>query len=230
MNPPQSPADAPFADVPDPLGAPGELPALPERVSSRRPTRAELRARSRWALGIAAAWLAAGIAWIGVREDLQLVSPFFFAALVVAPALLALLSLGVAFAAGRLGLGARVGMLAAVALLPHVVLLALVPLLGPAVPGGPLGTPHEILPCFVVTLGFAFLPLAVAAVALRRTFVVVARWKSALVGSAAGLAAAGLVNLHCDRVGAPHVLLGHLAAAVVVALLGTVLLGRITRA
>jgi hypothetical protein len=230
MNPQQRPVEAPFGDVPDPLGAQGAAPHLPERPPGTRLTRAELRVRGRLALAIAAIWLSAGLGWFGVRGDLALVSAGGLLLLVVAPVLLAVLCLALALSGGRLGIGARLWLLVAVATLPQVFLLSVVPLLGPAAPGGPPGTTAETILCFGITLAFGFVPVLAAAFALRRAFAAASRWRSALVGSAAGFMAAALINLHCDRVGELHVMLGHLGAAVALTLLGGVLLARATRA
>src|SRR5262249_52999733 len=123
-----------------------------------------------------------------------------------------------------------VALIGTVAILPPLMLLAAVIATAPAVPGGNPGAPIEIAYCFNVTLGFALLPMLAAGVALRRSFVGLAGWRSALVGSAAGLAGAALVNLHCDRVGALHIALGHIGAAVAIALVGAFVLAQATKA
>lgn len=229
MSPPPRPAELPFADVPDPLAA-SEGPVAPaEPLPKSRPTRVDRRLRARLAMAVSLAWFALNLGWFGVRGDLSHVGASSLVVLVIAPLPFALLGLGVAGAAGRLGLGPRASVVVAVTLLPLFVLLLAVPLLGPATPGGPLGTPAETLLCFGVTLGFAIVPVLAAAFALGRSFVASARWRSALLGSAAGLASAALINLHCDRVGVAHVVLGHLAAAVAITLIAAVLLSRATR-
>jgi hypothetical protein len=181
-------------------------------------------------LVLAVAWLAAELGWFGVRGDLEHVSLAYLVTLVVAPLAAAVLCLAVALSSGRLGVGARVGLIALVALVPPFAFLAVVFLVSPGVTSGSPGdSPAAISTCFSLTLSFALLPLVAAGVALRRTFVGLARWRSALVGSAAGLAAAALVNLHCDSVGITHVAIGHLGAAVAIVLLGALALAQATR-
>jgi hypothetical protein len=227
MSPPRDHDDLPFADIPDP-GATTALAPSPVRPPTERPTRAELRGRARAALVLAVAWLGVEIAWFGVRGDLGRLPTTYLVGMVWAPLAAAALSLTLALSRGRSGLGARAwSIIGATVGTQGALLLAILALPAPA---GLPGTPVETAYCFNVTLGFALLPMLAAGVALRRAFVALSGWRSALVGTAAGLAGAALVNLHCDRVGVTHLVLGHLGAAVAVTVVGAVLLSRVTRA
>jgi hypothetical protein len=231
MSSPSRPPDpAPYGDIPEPFGTALPVAGAPVRLPRHRPTRGELRNRARLALVLALGWLASELAWFGVRGDIRQVPLAYLLGMVAAPIGAAALCLVVALSAGRLGIARRVGVIAAAAVLPPLALLAGVVLLSPAVSSGPPGAPIEIAYCFNVTLGFALLPMLAAGVALRRTFVGLARFRSALVGSAAGLAGAALVNLHCDRVGILHIAFGHVGAAVAIALAGAFILAHVTRA
>ncbi len=222
---PTSPqSEAVFDEVPDPLaGVPA--PRLPDvRAPSRRPTRGDLARRGRLAFVLSIGWMGAELAWFGLRGDLAHVSGRYLLLMVGAPLVTAILCIAAALSHGRLGLGARIGVLFAVATLPLVAMVGAVLVTSPAVPDGTPGTLGESAYCFNTTLGFASLPLLAAAFALRHAFVSRAVWRSAALGVGAGLAAVGLVNLHCDRVGALHLMVGHVGALFVIALAGAALL------
>jgi hypothetical protein len=213
MSPPND--DLPFADIPDPAAS-LELGPSPVRPPPERPTRAEMRTRGRAALALAVAWLAAELAWFGARGDFSRLPGSYLIAMVWAPLAAAALSLMLALARGKRGVGARASHVAAATVGVQGALLLAILAFSHAIPD--------------VTLGFALLPMLAAGIALRRAFVALSGWRSALVGASAGLAGTALVNLHCDRVGVTHLVLGHLGAAVVVTIVGAVLLSRATRA
>ena len=66
--------------------------------------------------------------------------------------------------------------------------------------------------------------------ALRNTFVTRAVWRSALVGAGAGLIVAATSMLRCPLSGAWHNTFSHAGAVVASAILGALVLSRITRA
>jgi hypothetical protein len=150
--------------------------------------------------------------------------------MVWAPLAAAGLSLVLALARGKRGVGTRASHVAAATVGAQGALLLAILVFAHAIPDGPPGNALDTAYCFNVTLGFALLPMLAAGIALRRAFVALSGWRSALVGASAGLAGTALVNLHCDRVGVTHLVLGHLGAAVAVTLVGAVLLSRATRA
>jgi hypothetical protein len=84
--------------------------------------------------------------------------------------------------------------------------------------------------CFDLTAVWAAGPLLGAALALRGAFAVGARWRSALLGTAIGLFAGAVMNLHCPNVAPLHMLFGHGLAVVAATLVGAFVLTYRTRA
>jgi hypothetical protein len=81
-----------------------------------------------------------------------------------------------------------------------------------------------------MAVAWTILPLLLAGFALRTTFVGGAGWRSAVLGTGAGLLAAATITLHCPVSGSFHVGLGHGGAILASALLGALVLSRVTRA
>lgn len=221
--PPRNPKERlPFADVPDPLAAAGSVEefALPALEASREsgPTRAELRRRWSFSLGFCAVWLLAQILVFGVRKAWSELPAGYFVPLVMVPLLAAGLSLGLARAGGRLGLGLRassLGVWGAFALLLPVALgFGLTP------PAAMTGTFRNHLVCVLMVLGWSAPPLVVLGSAVRRSFAAQAELRGAHVAAAAGLLAATLANLHCALVESAHVALAHGLPVTAVAVLG----------
>lgn len=220
---------ADLGSIPDPLAGPATtIVAPPRRETSAAPTRADV-GRGRWlALGVTLAWVGVHLAVYGVRGDLARLGPSFVALWCGAPLALALVALGVALAPGRsLGLGARATLLLAV-VAPTLFLL----LLGGASPWhGDRGSDFlvGVGVCLDITLSVTLPPLLVAGLALRRAFAAGARWRSALVGAAAGLVAGTFINAHCPAVDPWHNVFGHGLPVLVSTLIGALVLERWTR-
>ncbi|HET9955077.1 MAG TPA: NrsF family protein [Polyangiaceae bacterium] len=231
-------------EIPDPLAS-GASPPLPAvHLPVERPTRRERQRSRHYAFVFGAAWLVLDLTWFGLRGDLNRLPVWYWLATVASPVLAAVISVVVALAPGARGLGAKGGLLATIAILPSAALFfsalfltshALTPELAsnadPAGQGSVIqGTWVDAAYCFNVGLAFAGPPALAALLALRRSFVVNARWRAALIGSAAGLCAAALLNLHCSVVGPWHVAAAHTGATLVFALLGAFAFARYLRA
>lgn len=220
-------------EIPDPVaGAPPAPAAPPPRLAAgTSPVRRSTR-RSRYlALGVSALWLVAHLSVYGLRGDLQRLPPLYLALQVGMPALLGALSLGLALAPGRLGLGVRVKVVAGLAVLGPLtfwLLAAGVP--APYAEGQLANFWLSSLICLDITLAWASAPLLLAALALRRAFPSAALWRSALVGAAVGLLCGAAINLHCSSVNQGHLLAGHGAPIALATLLGGLLVSRWSRA
>lgn len=185
-----------------------------------------MRRRRRLALLLGAGWMLAQLVVFGFRHDLSSLPAHHWLALGLAPLVGSAACLVAAFSGGRTGAGLRVSLLTALALVcPAALFVAGFGLSSRAAPG----TLEDAAYCFNVMLAWAALPLLAAAFALRRSFVARSGWRSALVGIAAGLAAASVVNLHCSVTDAMHMTLGHGLAVVVTGLVGAFVLERAVR-
>jgi hypothetical protein len=67
---------------------------------------------------------------------------------------------------------------------------------------------------------FALVPLALAALSLRRSFLSAPAWRGAAVGAACGLVGAFGIHAHCHYTAAAHVLGAHGLPVLACALLG----------
>ncbi|MGC4089229.1 MAG: NrsF family protein [Polyangiaceae bacterium] len=86
-----------------------------------------------------------------------------------------------------------------------------------------------MLVCLDITLAWALVPLACAALSLRHAFPAGSTWRSALVGGASGLLAGGVMNLHCPNVDRLHMSIGHGVPVLVAVVAGALLMGRVAR-
>lgn len=220
-----------FSGIPDPLGGRAPLPPPPSIIVTRPgPSRAELT-RSRWVAAlVGAGWIAAQLAVTGLRGDFARVPLAYTLALGVAPLLAGLLCLFAAITPGRMGLGARVTLLATLALTFPLLFGFTNYAFSPPYPEAPLGELMHGVFCFNIALAWTVLPLIAAGFALRNTFVTRAVWRSALVGAGAGLIVAATSMLRCPLSGAWHNTFSHAGAVVASAILGALVLSRITRA
>lgn len=221
-----------FGDIPDPIevsSAPVS-PPRPLRFRAGSAPREKTRQRRWAALALSAGWLAAHVAVYGVRSDLPTLPLVYVAVQVVLPLALALVSLAVAVRAGRSGLGVNIGVLIALALIgPSAFWLmgGAAPL--PRAPDAASDSWRRVFVCLDITLTWAAVPIGCAAIGLRRAFPSASSWRSALVGSACGLFAGAIMNLHCGNVDRFHMLLGHGIPVLVSVLAGAFLMQRLTR-
>lgn len=221
--------------IPDPLDA-GAAAAPVVAPSSwgppawgPSPTRADAR---RWRVAaalLAVAWLAGVVLLLGLRIDLGDGATRTLVQIVV-PAVAGALVIGLALSTGRTGLGSRTGRLVA-ALAVAAVGFPVAALLG----SGALLDPRPdlvrgIAACAALVLLLGGVPLLAIGAALRRAFAANAGWRSVLVAAGAGLFGAAALGTHCSTHCGLHMALGHGLPAVVLALAGGVLLGRVTRA
>jgi len=220
-----------LSGIPDPWGggAPPTAPpaALPVRPG---PSRAELSRARLVALVVAGSWIGVQLGIAGLRGDFARVPLGYTLAFGVAPIVAGLLCLFAAITPGRLGLGARVALLATLALGFPALFVVASYVYSPPYPDAPLGVFMNGVFCFNIALAWTLLPLIAAGFALRGTFVTRAVWRSALVGSGAGLVVAATSMLRCPLSGVLHNTFSHGGAVVAAALLGAFVLSRITRA
>ena len=76
----------------------------------------------------------------------------------------------------------------------------------------------------------AAVPLVLAGVVLRRSFVAASMERSAAVGAACALAAVTTMHLHCENIQVGHMLLGHMVPAAAITVLAALVLRSVTRA
>ena len=219
-----------FDGIPDPsedLPLPAFVRPGADRVGR---TRAELRRARVVTLVVALAWFTGQIGYFGVRHELHRVPWVYLLAFSVGPFAAAAFSFLVALHAGRFGLGVGARTAGVLSLLGPLAFLALAWLYSPAYPGAPLGEGGSTFACLGFGLLWMFVPLLLAGVALKSSFVGAALPRSALIGTAAGLASAAISTLHCPFSGALHVGLGHGGAAIVGTVAGALALARLARA
>jgi hypothetical protein len=221
-----------FREIPEPARDPDDVLARPRAPAVRAAAkRATVRKRRLATLAASVVWVGSHLAVYGIRSDLDRLPLIYLLAQVFLPFGLALASLLVALAPGKLGLGMKLPLVSTLALLgPTTFCLIAVgappPYLVPDGAGALLG----VLVCFDITVGWAAVPLLLAALSLHAAFAAGSRLRSALVGVAAGLFAGATMNLHCPNVSSLHVLLGHGLPVVIAAAAGALLLGYRARA
>lgn len=221
-----------FGDIPDVVAAPAAEPSPPSipRFSSESAPRDKTRQRRFAALALSAAWLGAQPAVYGIRSDLPTLPLVYIAVQVVLPLALGLASLAVAVRAGRFGLGTNIGLLTALALIGPIAFWLTgfgAPL--PRIPEDGSDSWVNAFVCLDIILTWAAVPILCAALSLRRAFPSASSWRSALVGSACGLFAGAIMNLHCANIDRFHMLFGHGVPVLVCILAGAFLMQRLTR-
>jgi hypothetical protein len=220
-----------FSDIPEPAGDGGPLPRLRAPALVAAPERTTVRKQRLAALLASVAWVGTHLTVYGIRNDFDRVSLLYVVAQVLLPFVLAIASLMVAVAPGRLGLGMKLGLISTLALLGPATFCLIAfgsppPYVVPVGAGSLIG----VLVCFDITVAWAAMPLLLAVLSLRGAFAAGSRLRSALVGTAAGLFAGATMNLHCPNVSSLHVLLGHGLPVVLTATAGAVFLTFRTRA
>jgi hypothetical protein len=203
--------------------------ALPAPVRPG-PARSEVGRARRVALLVGASWIATQLGIAGIRGDMAQVPLGYTLAFGVGPVVAGVLCLVAAVTPGRLGLGARVTLLATLAIAFPASFVIGSWLFSPAYPGAPLGVFANGVFCFNIALAWTLLPLIAAGFALRHSFVTRAAWRSALVGAGCGLVVAATSMLRCPLSGVWHNTFSHGGAVVASALLGALVLSRVTRA
>jgi hypothetical protein len=203
-----------FDGIPDPLGDDGieapRLPALAARLGVTALDRVQTERRRHAALVLSLGWLISHLVVFGVRHDWMHLPSSYLASHLLAPLLLALLSLWVATRSGRWGLGTnprRVALLAVAGPLSFGIVSVVMP--------APNGLGYDAHPwlgaliCSDLMLVWMSAPLFAAAFALRASFASGAVWRSALIGSSVGLGSGVAINLHCSNGHPFHLVLGH---------------------
>ncbi len=214
-------------------GAPS-TPSLAPRVpaTAAGPSRAELRSRRAIAIFVSLLWLAGHLVVLAVRADLAKLGVLYPTLQIALPGLLAATAISLALWPGRDGLGAGVTSLRGIALasmLGMALLTAALPLPFPYVPPTLFTFGQWVIICGDIIAVMAALPLVLAAVVLRRSFVTASFERGAAVGTACSLAAVATMHLHCENIQVAHVLVGHVAPAIAITLLAALVLRSVTR-
>lgn len=224
-------------EIPDVWAQPPaqEIPPPPRfALEEAGPVRGVVRRRRAFALLGGFAWLAAQVGVLGLRTDFDQLGTVFSLIQVALPAALGAVSLAVFLWPGRDGLGARPATLRAVTMLVLVALTAVTFVYpAPFKYVAPPGLPPPLawmLVCADIVFVMGVIPLAAAAAAWRRGFAVAAAERTAALGAAAGFGAITSMHLHCQNILPEHVLFGHIVPAAALALLGGLVLHRLTRA
>lgn len=211
-----------FTDIPDPAArAAREAPPPPPALPANALTRAQLRARRLGALALGLGWVAL-LAWrFGLREGLarpEILAPFLLWTLLGAA------TLALALRPGERGLPPGIRRIQALAALVPALYLLTVILRARAVPLDDVPLSWATAgPCFSATQVLMLGPLALAGLALHRSFLGNAAWRGGLVGAVAGLAAAIGIHTHCPVEAPSHILVAHGLAIVTGGLLGAAL-------
>lgn len=227
-----------FDDIPDVL-APAEreadaAPRMAPRAttSAAGPSRARVRRQRAAAFVASLAWLVWQVITLGPRTDTAKLGIAYPVAQIALPAVLGAVALGVALWPSRDGLGAGAASVRGVAVLSMLAMTAVAlffPLPFAYTPPGLFGFLQWVLICADIVAVMGVLPLALAAVVLRRSFVTAATEKSAAIGVACGLGAVTAMHLHCENLQPAHMVLGHMVPAAVLAVAGALLLRYVTR-
>jgi hypothetical protein len=225
-----------LGDIPDVITpAERDASASPPRMAPRAtagPARASVQRQRAVALAVSLLWLTWQVFTLGLRTDMAKLGLAYPLAQVAVPALLGAVALGVALWPGREGLGAGVASLravTAVGLLAMVAITLFFPLPFAYAPPTLYGFLQWILICADIVAIMGVVPLALAAVVLRRSFVAAATERSTAVGAACGLGAVTAMHLHCENLEPAHMVLGHMVPAAVLAAAGALLLRYVTR-
>lgn len=226
-------------DIPDVIPADADrapqAPASAPRTKAIEggPSRAELRSRRWIAIAASFAWLTGHLALLSIRTDFAKLGVAYPALQIGLPALLSAIALGVAITPGREGLGAGVTALRAIVIggvAGMTALVAAMPLPFAYVPPNVMTFGQWVVVCGDIVAMMAAVPLVLAAVVLRRSFVAASLERSAAVGAACGLAAVTAMHLHCENIQIAHVLAGHMIPAIAVTIVAALALRSITRA
>lgn len=203
-------------DIPDPAAfLAARPPPLEAKAPAERSATRPQRERGR-ALAVAASltWTAGSLALWGLRPDLR------------TPAVVIPLAAWTLLAAGALRIALR-PRTRGLPWAPWAVQAALI-----AVPtgfalsalvGADLREPlleGSTLPCALAGAQIALVPLALAALTLRRSFLSAPAWRGAAVGAACGLIGAFGIHAHCAYAAGAHVLVAHGLPILLCALLG----------
>jgi hypothetical protein len=221
---------AKLREIPDPLSGVNAEPPAGVRLPAARPTRSDVARSRRLALAVGSAWLVAQLLITGVRPDVAAVPFGYWLALGAVPLAAGVICMVAAVSGGRLGLGQRVALLTALSLIAPAAYAVCGYVLSPPYPSAPLASFEHGVFCLNIALAWTALPLIAAGVALRRSFAGQVVLRSAAFGAGAGLIVSVTSTLRCPLSGALHVALSHGGAVVLTALLGALVLSRVTRA
>ncbi len=216
-----------LGSIPDPVMGGAAVPPAPSDLGPA-PTRAQFwRVRS-WALVAAGVWAFGRLGVRAAKGSFDQVPLWYSASHVIVPFVLGTALAWLALRRGPYGLGTATGRLIGLvvaSIATFWALAMLLPSLNPIAPE-PAGT----LSCMGHTLAWVAGPLVLVAIGVRGCFPAGARWRSTGLGAAVGLFAGAITNLQCSAGGHVHMVLGHGSSAIVAALVGGLLIARLSRA
>jgi hypothetical protein len=221
-----------LGEIPDPYAPPAaDVAARAPDVASLPPSRTRANVRSARAAAILSALLFNGawIAFIERRRDLGSLAPQTLAVGLGIPMIAAVVALVAVVRPGARGLGGRVAELAALVCVPPLLFaIGTLATASPAAAAGPFVGPA--LRCIGAAAVLAVAPFVVALLAMRRSFVSSAAWRTAALGVACGGLAAATMSVACPNGEPMHVLVAHGATMLFVGLAGAFAGARLTRA
>jgi hypothetical protein len=194
----------------------------------RSPTRSNVRRARVVALVCALLFDAAWFAFFERRGDLGSLPPSSIALGLALPLAAAGVALTATVRRGASGLGGGVVEVVALVCAPPLLFAGGTFLVAPADATEGAFVAHATR-CIVATAVLAAGPLALGLLALRRSFVAAAAWRSAALGVACGGFAAATMSVSCPDSGAVHVVVAHGLMMLVAGAAGA-LASRITRA
>ncbi len=222
-----------LADIPDPLpqrsltsatsGAPPVSPMVPS------PTRSGVRRARIVALACAILFDAAWFAFVERRRDLGSLPVTTIALGLAIPLVAAGAALTATVRRGARGLGDSVVSVAALVCVAPLLFAAVTFLVAP-VDSSDGEFVARATRCIAATAVLAAGPLALGLVALKRSFVAAAAWRTAALGVACGGVAAATMSVSCPDSGAVHVVIAHGVMMLVAGLAGALAANRVTRA
>lgn len=221
-----------LGEIPDPYTAPaGDVAPRTPDAAALPPSRTRADARRARAAALVSALLFNGawIAFIERRRDLGALTPGALALGLGIPLTAAVVALVAVVRPGARGLGGRVVELAALVCVPPLLFAVGTLATTPPVPStGPFVGPA--LRCMGAAAMLASAPFVVALLAMRRSFVSSATWRTAALGVACGALAAATMSVACPNSEPMHVLVAHGAMMLLVGLAGAFAGARLTRA
>lgn len=214
-----APERLPFDDIPDPVRAAAAAGSPPPAPAEPSATRGQRRAWATLGGAVAVAWIVLAIWALGPRADLGSIGVLSELGLWVLAALIAFV---IALHPGPRGLSLGVRALLVGLLLVPIVFVAVSLAWSSGAPDIPFAW-STLAGCLAASTAMAGVPLLVAFLLFRRSFVTAAALRLSLFGGLAGFLGTLGCHAHCPTAHAlSHVVVGHGASILVGAALGAV--------
>jgi len=221
-----------WLDIPDPIERMTARPSTRAPPSLRSLTRSETRQRRLVALAVCVAWPALVLSTWGTRPHASNIL-YFLAEQTLLWMGLVVISALTALGRGPRGLGGpvawmRLEAIGVPALFVFLGLFWLAP--GSSAAFGDIGSVARLRSCIALGISVAVPMIVVASWSLRRSFPTGAGWRGAALGASFGLAAAGVLTLHCDSTSGGHIALAHGGPILLSTLAGAAIASKLARA